>query len=102
MKHTYFFMLILILSGCVARSQIMDSWVGKSESELVSAIGAPDNVFETNDGKKVLTWKTVSGDKNGVGTCIRSYTVDQGGIIERWSYQGCPNFYLDPGKLWIP
>lgn len=34
----------------------MNSWIGKSEGELVSSWGAPQNVYTLSDGSRVLTY----------------------------------------------
>jgi hypothetical protein len=84
----------LSFSGCVSTSEIMQSWVGRSESDLVSRWGAPDSSTQTDDGKKVLTWKTLWNDDNNIYTCRKSFTIGVAGKVERWAYNGCPSYQL--------
>lgn len=81
---------LFLVSGCVSLSETMRSWVGKSESELLSRWGAPDSSARTDDGKKVLTWKTLWTDSSGnLETCRQSFTIGTDGKVERWAYSGC-------------
>jgi hypothetical protein len=82
--------VLLLNTGCVSLSDVMSSWVGKSESELLSRWGAPDSSAQTGDGKRVLTWKNIWS--NGYGnlyTCRKSFTIGSDGKVERWSYASC-------------
>lgn len=85
---------LMILSGCITTAEIMKPWIGKSNQELLLSWGAPDGIAEIDDGKKVLTWKTIWSDDYGVHTCRKSFIIDVDGKIKRWSYSGCPAWYL--------
>lgn len=83
-------MALLLNAGCVSLSEVMQSWVGKSESELLSRWGAPDTSAQAGDGKRVLTWKNIWNDGYGnLYTCRKSFTIGTDGKVERWSYAGC-------------
>jgi len=84
--------VILYCTSCVSTSEVMQSWVGKNESDLVSRWGAPDSSTQTSDGKRVLTWKTLWNDANNIYTCRKSFTIDSEGKVERWAYNGCPSY----------
>ena len=81
--------LILLLAGCASTGEAMRSWEGRSESELVSAWGAPAASIDTRDGQRVLTWETYWG-QFGQRVCRKSFTVDPRGIVVRWAFEGCP------------
>jgi hypothetical protein len=80
----------LFSSSCVTTQSVMQSWVGKPASELISNWGSPDSVSRLDDGRTVYTWVTISGDQSGVHQCRQSYTASAEGIIERWSFNNCP------------
>jgi hypothetical protein len=80
---------LVALVGCTSTEEVMKSWMGSRESEVVSRWGAPDRVIDTRDGLRVLTWDQRWG-QYGQNTCSKSFTVDSGGIIHRWAYRGCP------------
>jgi hypothetical protein len=86
---------LLVLVGCatpnsgVQSNSTMPSWMDRTEGELVSLWGTPNKTSSTPDGKRILTWETKAGDY-GQLTCIRTFTVNQKGIIKGWSYENCP------------
>ena len=51
---------VLILSGCATTKgyeQMLQTWVGSSESNLVAAWGIPDGVYQMNAYEKVITYQ---------------------------------------------
>jgi hypothetical protein len=87
-------LLCLISTGCVSTSELMQSWVGTDESELLSRWGAPDSSAQTNDGRKILTWKILWNDGANIYTCRKSFTIGKDAKVEKWSYAGCPQYQL--------
>ncbi|MHC4714787.1 MAG: hypothetical protein ACYTAN_16205 [Planctomycetota bacterium] len=75
----------------------MSSWLDKPADELISSWGAPDTTIERDDGGRVLTWITISAAEGNVYTCRQSFTVNSAGIVEQWSYNGCPAIQF---RLW--
>jgi len=60
MRKILLTLLVLILSSCAAMNKEayekkLKTWVGKSETHLVSQWGVPGSVYELN-GNKFLTW----------------------------------------------
>lgn len=56
------FLFALLLSGCATTAnyeKILSSWVGSSESSLISSWGPPSSVYES-DGIKYLTYRKSS------------------------------------------
>ena len=88
MKRTIVILLLLFVSGCTTTKKVMESWMGKRESEVVSQWGAPAAAIDTRDGQRILTWETRWG-AYGQNVCRKSFTIDSAGVIHRWSYQGC-------------
>ena len=82
--------LAIVSWGCITTAgRIMRSWEGKTSDELISKWGAPDSSASLDDGSRVLTWITVSGDESGVNTCRQSFTINSEDVVSRWSYSGC-------------
>lgn len=84
-----FILFLFSLTSCVTTADVMQSWVGHYESELVSMWGAPYSAIDTRDGKRILTWQWYWG-QYGQNLCRKSFTVDEKGKIVFWSYSGCP------------
>lgn len=109
---------IVILSGCATESkyrEVLKSWIGASESELISSWGPPDSVYENNKGGRILTYKaignffipgtsptyqtTIIGNtayttshggypSQNITTWCNTYITVRKGKITRWSYKG--------------
>ena len=83
----------IFLPGCLHRfSTEMDRWVGKSESDLVSSLGAPNLTAAIADGK-VLTYLTPWQTDEGKQECRRSFTISTAGRVTKWSASNCPPIY---------
>lgn len=58
---------LALVAGCATTAgyeQILNSWIGSGESQLVAAWGPPDSFYVTPDGDRVLTYRrsrTVTG-----------------------------------------
>ena len=117
---SFLFLPALLLSGCATErppaydadkaniiDNIMNSWVGHYESELIAAWGQPTKVIEDKQGGRVLEYKSLKGtwgettDKRIVGgaqfkaqprqegyAAIRIFHVDEDGIIRSWKWEG--------------
>ena len=75
--------------SCVSTTSLMDAWIGKTESELLSSWGSPDSSRKMDDGRVIHTWKSVWGKRNSVRTCRQTFTISTNGKVERASYKGC-------------
>lgn len=73
-------LLVTSLSGCAipTRESVMDSWMGRHESELVSNFGEPTMAVRNREGMIILTW-----DERD---CIKSFTVDASGEVVNWDH----------------
>ena len=75
--------------ACVSTTSLMNSWIGKSESELLSSWGAPDTSRKMDDGRVIHTWKSLWGKRNNVRTCRKTFTISTAGKVEGAAYNGC-------------
>ncbi len=76
---------LAVFSACATRA-LMNNWVGKPESQLLAAWGAPDKHAALADGGKTDTWVTQSL----LHDCERTFTVNPKGTIVGWTYNDCP------------
>jgi len=64
--------ILAVATGCARwdrpEPHRLDAWIGKKESKLVLAAGAPDAVHKLNRGGRILTWR-------------RRHTESQGGEV---------------------
>lgn len=86
---------------------IMNSWVGHYQTELVAAWGQPTEVVSGDRGGRILIYESLKGtwgeetDKHIVGgaqykarplqegyTAIRKFYVNEEGIIYSWEWEG--------------
>ena len=67
----------------------MQSWVGSSESELVSSWGVPNGSYQNKDGTIVLTWQQYWETQLSYGYCKKIFLVDPQGVIRKWKYDSC-------------
>ena len=97
-KNTLFFCLTLtvLLAGCASTGGAKSKWLGSSESELLAALGKPDNTAVQADGRKMLTWNFY--DTPGqVVPCSQSYTIDPNGIVADFVTSNCaPKAIMPP------
>ncbi len=76
-------------TSCITTSNVMRSWVGKSESELLIGWGAPYSSRQLDDGRTIHTWRTYWGKRENIRTCLQTFTISAKGEVEKWSYKGC-------------
>lgn len=100
--------LIFTLSGCgttdfdkndrfQTTNDVMQSWVGYNESQLIGSWGAPENTFQNRDGSRVMTWKHYRETDTTYGYCTQTFLSDKNGIIQAWKYNFCQyNLYNLP------
>jgi hypothetical protein len=83
--------LLLVLLVCLANpgcvdvqarnNELMQSWMGCQESQLIAAWGPPPNVRDDGKGGHVLVY----GNFNGA---YRMFYVDSSGVIYSWRWRG--------------
>ena len=84
---------IILISGCATAEKYeakIKTWIGSSESALVSSWGPPDSVYE-NGGLKYLRYaKSVSGYIPGTAPTYQTQII--GNQAYTTSYGGSPGF----------
>ena len=77
-------------TSCAFTSTDTESWIGKSEDELLSSWGPPYASRQLDDGRVVRTWKSIWGRRDNVHTCLQTFTISTESTIEGSSSRGCP------------
>jgi hypothetical protein len=90
---------LFFVSGCATEGnyqEAVSSWIGKSESALVSSWGPPDSTYNMKDAK-ILTYRSSAGSNSRLVYgrivtqdmgCKTNFTVNNIGLVERWAYEG--------------
>lgn len=78
--------------------KMMDSWIGYSTDEVISAWGYPDEE-KVVANRKLLIWDRSSYNTNTtylINYCQRTLEVNNKNIVKSWEYKGnnCPVSYL--------
>ncbi len=92
----FFFITLILLSGCQTIKQKSDQvvekenekfgmFVGKPVSELRMEIGAPSEDFISENGNEILVYKT---KKYGI-PCERKFEINSNGTVVKFSSSGC-------------
>lgn len=104
MRILLVFIVILSLSSCGYRekrnAEVLDSWIGSTEQEIVSAWGRPDSDYDSGN-MRYLTWSDTSlcegcgGWKDAEGNyndtlnnCKYTFIFESGRVVS-WEYRGC-------------
>lgn len=81
------YVFFLLLTAC---AHTMDARNSETESQLISALGAPHSVAVTPDGKRVLTWKRPwTGFFWVRHECRQTYTIGRDGKVEQATEEDC-------------
>lgn len=59
MRHILLVIAVCSVMSCASEQgfhEMADSWVGATESELVSQLGPPDSLYVSPDGDRILTY----------------------------------------------
>jgi hypothetical protein len=87
--------VLVIVSSCTSTGGATSKWLGSSESELLAALGEPDDTAALSDGRKILIWNYY--DTPGqVVPCRQSYTIDPNGIVSDFVASNCAIRPLTP------
>jgi hypothetical protein len=87
--------VLIIVSGCASTGGATSKWLGHSESELLAALGKPDDTATLSDGRKILTWNYYN-TTGQVVPCRQSYTIDPNGIVSDFVTSNCATRPLMP------
>lgn len=103
----------MVAVGCATTAMYeatLKTWIGQTESHLVSTWGPPDGVYEAPDGTRILTYTRggsvqmpVNAQTTVVGNaaytnvyggqtinlwCKTSFTVGPAGTVTHWRWEG--------------
>ena len=87
MKKLLIPVLAILISACVNTSEVLNTWIGKSEDLLVSSWGIPTSTYKLNNGSKLIEYKRLTGI-TGQNHCTRTFTVNANGIVTNWRQTG--------------
>ncbi|WP_454064645.1 hypothetical protein [Candidatus Nitrospira salsa] len=79
------------LTGCFGTNSALQSWVGKSEIELIKQWGKPDSINTFDTGEKIYTWIDLNINTDGPHTCQKSVTISVKHTITKSISRGCPS-----------
>lgn len=93
-------LLILLcfgLFGCATTAKYetkLNTWIGASENELISAWGVPDKEYRLTDGKKAVEFVNKNTVQTGGYTYRSPQTTYQSGVIGDKAYSGTSTTYV--------
>ena len=79
--------LALALTACTSTEDLLGSWIGEPEGNLVNAWGVPQRSHETS-GAKFIAYDFSNQTRN----CVVTFTV-QANIVTAWKTQGTCLFW---------
>lgn len=85
MKTVILALLAFALVGCATSAPEPAErveWVGMSEAEMVAKMGAPHNVYETDEGLKVVSFKRESDVFDHVVGEVRTFRCEISFMVE--------------------
>ncbi|MDN5434753.1 MAG: hypothetical protein L0G10_14000 [Acinetobacter sp.] len=101
MKRLIFIIAITqMLTGCLSimgqrpetRNDLMQSWVGSTEEELISKWGPPYRSYALPNDAKIISYN------DGWNACTRKFMFEQGKVT-KWGYSNCSMHLNRPGKI---
>lgn len=93
-------LLALLATACATTAryeEILKSWVGSSESELVSSWGPPTSFYEAQDGARMLTYRT---GRSGVTSIPQYQSVPTTTAYGYTSYQTTTTYQTVSYNYW--
>ena len=81
--------VVLLVAGCTTKLEhenILNSWLGSQESDIVASWGPPDGFYEDGE-KRYLTWSE-SSTSVIAGTPSQTTTSNHYGYVSTWRTQG--------------
>ena len=84
-------LFVMGFTGCMSYNSVLQSWVGKSESELIANWGEPDLTNTFANGEKISTWIDQGKNQYGPYTCQKSMTINHKHTITKGTSRGCPS-----------
>jgi hypothetical protein len=100
MKYLLILLSLSFLESCATTSKyeaVLQTWVGKNESELVSKWGIPTSSYSLDDGKLIMYQNNGGSISTYLGygmystdnyVCKTTFTLDKANIIKNWKWEG--------------
>ena len=79
MKKLLIPLVAIMISACASRS--LNTWIGKSEDQLVSSWGIPTSTYKLKNGSKLIEYRLTN-------LCTYTFTVKANGIVTKWRPKG--------------
>jgi hypothetical protein len=79
--------ILIIISSCASTPETLNSWVGKSEDNLITEFGIPTATYTLNNGTKLIEYKKLYG-VGGQNHCTKTFIINKNGIVESWKKTG--------------
>ncbi|MGR2922982.1 hypothetical protein [Acinetobacter sp. 1125_18A] len=77
------------------RNDLMKSWVGSSEEELIQKWGTPDNSYTLTSGSKIISYeKFVHPGRY----CEEKFMIEKG-IVKKWGLSRCDLHFKNAKKI---
>jgi len=96
MKKIVFILLILSMGSChpiKKAARAMDTWIGKSKSEILSYWGQPKKT-EQDDLGEILTYFGQDENYKRGGVCTIQFYIDKNERVYNRKWENCSHQYL--------
>lgn len=95
-------LLLLSTAACTNYANLLDSWVGHNEQELLDRWGEPDSRSKRGTGQ-LLTYERFWKDAGGALNRGRlKFLVDETGTIVNWTKSNYPDYLFGDEALTRP
>lgn len=85
MKHLMTLAAAMVLVGCESTLDVQRTWIGSTDTELLSSLGAPDLTASDGKGGRVFTYVTRWNRRE----CRSNYSVEKGRVV--YVSNDCPS-----------
>ena len=82
------------------KADVMASWVGADEDDLIIKWGPPDNSYTLSNGSKLVSYEYVWGQYVGQRIhCVEKFLIEKG-VVTKWGMDStCRKSLNKPGTL---
>ena len=98
MRKLTCFIVIALLSSCIATKAELDSWVGDTKQHLYLKSGYPGQVTEDGVGGQICTYCQTQEWNGGTYYRCASFYIGKDGIIYAWRKF---NRNQSPQRVWL-
>ncbi len=79
----------VLFTGCAQHTERMEAGVGQTETELLSAWGAPDKSVTLDNGKTIHSWLNAHGTRDSGPTCKKTVVFNHYHRVTDQNHQNC-------------